>query len=82
MNRREWLKRAAMGAALLVTDPEELLWTPTKKIFIPPARGFQGICWDGEEIFFDPYASEYFWDNDQSRLIKLALERYGAALAV
>jgi hypothetical protein len=36
MNRRDFFNRIAMFAGAMVLDPEELLWTPSKKIFIPP----------------------------------------------
>lgn len=38
MNRREFFIRAVLSAAALAVDPEQLLWTPKKTIFIPPAR--------------------------------------------
>lgn len=37
MNRRRFLAAAATLAAGLAADPEKLLWTPAKTIFIPPA---------------------------------------------
>lgn len=37
MNRRSFLSAAITAATALAVDPERLLWTPTKTIFIPPA---------------------------------------------
>lgn len=37
-SRRDFLRRAALAAGLLAIDPKELLWRPTKKIFIPPPK--------------------------------------------
>jgi len=36
MNRRAFLA-TLIGGAAVIADPERLLWTPTKTIFIPPA---------------------------------------------
>jgi hypothetical protein len=39
LNRRQFFTRAAVAAAALVVDPEQLLWTPGKKtFFLPPAK--------------------------------------------
>lgn len=38
MNRRGFLNLLGIGAATAAVDPERLLWTPTKKIFIPAPR--------------------------------------------
>lgn len=35
MNRRDFLTRAVVAATALAIDPEELLWKPTKTIFLP-----------------------------------------------
>lgn len=46
ISRRTFFRRAVKAAAVVaaaatgVIDPEELLWTPTKKIFTPPAGGW------------------------------------------
>lgn len=34
-NRRSFLKSIAVGLGALAVDPEELIWRPTKTIFIP-----------------------------------------------
>lgn len=41
MNRRAFLTRAAALAALAAIDVEQLLWTPSKRIFLPPAGGWR-----------------------------------------
>ncbi len=35
MNRRHFLTTAIAAVSALAIDPEQLLWTPSKKIFIP-----------------------------------------------
>lgn len=45
MNRRDFLTCAALIAAALVTDPEQLLWVPgKKKIFVPKPPAIEEIC--------------------------------------
>lgn len=39
MNRRQLLKLLVTGVAAQVIDPEQLLWTPTKKYFLPGTWG-------------------------------------------
>ena len=49
MNRRGFLGSTLLGALSLSLDPEQLLWTPSKKIFIPSLKRLErplGIAWD------------------------------------
>lgn len=36
MNRRSFLSSLGIGIGALAIDPEQLIWTPKKTIFIPP----------------------------------------------
>ncbi len=40
MNRRIFLQQAVLAAGLLPIAADELLWRPTKKIFLPPPGGW------------------------------------------
>lgn len=41
MNRRNFLRAAILGTTVMAVAPQ-LLWTPTKKIFLPPVGGWAG----------------------------------------
>lgn len=60
MNRRFFLSGLLGAVAGATLDPEQLLWTPTKTIFIPPAPVFYekhfSVDFDfTEEDFPDPF---------------------------
>jgi hypothetical protein len=58
LNRRGFLGMLGGAAAALAIDPDELLWTPKKTIFIPPVRKISlprqmiGVCM-GMPIYLD-----------------------------
>lgn len=53
MNRRNFLALGGLGLAGFALDPERLLWTPGKRIFIPPAGG-----WHTDRLYARIYGQE------------------------
>lgn len=52
MNRRGFLRLAALAALGAAVDPEQLLWTPGQKThFLPPTQGWQPDQWQPDQYF-------------------------------
>ena len=70
MNRRGFLS-SLLPAAIVLTDPEELLWKPLKAIFIPPAPKMFSVDMD-----FSHAEMALSMDDFRERYIKPAVQYY------
>ncbi len=59
MNRRDFLRWSPIAAAVASAAVQELVWTPRKTLFLPPACGWLNLTPSLAEALFqvDP-----FWD--------------------
>ena len=61
-NRRDFLRSAIAAVGMLAVDPEELLWRPTKTIFIPPPRKLVFYDIVGP-TYTNPHAETWVWTH-------------------
>lgn len=75
MNRRDFFRKATLAAAALAVDPEQLLWTPKKTIFIPnaPKLPDQWIRINDEVWYFNRDSA---WSSDSSQTYQLSITGY------
>lgn len=75
MNRRGFLGSLLTAAAALTLDPEELLWKPTRKIFIPPVSA-PGLAFKEDAFRISLNALRQF-DPSQLKMINRMDVLYG-----
>ena len=81
MNRRSFLINAMIAAAAIPVS-DGLLWQPTKKIFIPPTRGWTTVQTDlaGINAYVNELvylSQESFFNNYDRRALKGMRAHYG-----